>query len=133
MFGWFNRVLDSGRGGYTRTVKGSLKRTGRLMLVYAALLIGLGWAFVRLPGGFLPVDEQRQRQSAHRRSAESGSVVLLAVLQVASQFGWVDEVRASHSGTRQALGRDEATNVALRASEPVRNSGSREPPMHVRG
>jgi multidrug efflux pump subunit AcrB len=54
VFGRFNRVLDSGRGGYTRTVKGSLKRTGRLMLVYAALLIGLGWAFVRLPGGFLP-------------------------------------------------------------------------------
>ena len=58
VFGWFNRVLDSGRGGYTRTVKGSLKRTGRLMLVYAVLLIGLGWAFVRLPGGFLPVDDQ---------------------------------------------------------------------------
>src|SRR6187431_2176037 len=58
VFGWFNRVLDSGRGGYTRTVKGSLKRTGRLMLIYAALLIGLGWGFVRLPGGFLPVDDQ---------------------------------------------------------------------------
>ena len=43
VFGWFNRVLDPGRGGYTRTVKGSLKRTGRLMLIYAALLIGLGW------------------------------------------------------------------------------------------
>ena len=28
------------------------------MLIYAALLIGLGWAFVRLPGGFLPVDDQ---------------------------------------------------------------------------
>src|SRR6185295_10876315 len=58
VFGWFNRVLESGRGGYTRTVKGSLKRTGRLMLVYVALLIGLGWAFIRLPGGFLPVDDQ---------------------------------------------------------------------------
>src|SRR6187431_3038425 len=58
VFGWFNRVLDSSRGGYTRTVKGSLKRTGRLMLIYAVLLIGLGWAFVRLPGGFLPVDDQ---------------------------------------------------------------------------
>ena len=28
------------------------------MLIYAALLVGLGWAFVRLPGGFLPVDDQ---------------------------------------------------------------------------
>ena len=28
------------------------------MLIYAALLVALGWAFVRLPGGFLPVDDQ---------------------------------------------------------------------------
>jgi multidrug efflux pump len=58
VFGAFNRMLDSSRDGYARTVKASLKRTGRLMLIYAALLIGLSWAFVRLPGGFLPVDDQ---------------------------------------------------------------------------
>ncbi|MFX7552534.1 efflux RND transporter permease subunit, partial [Acinetobacter baumannii] len=46
------------RHGYSRTVQGSLKRTGRLMLIYAVLLVGLSWAFVRLPGGFLPVDDQ---------------------------------------------------------------------------
>ena len=82
-------------------------------------------------GGFLPVNEQRQRQGAHRRTAVSGSAVLLAVLQVASQFGWIDEVCVSHSGARQAFGRDEPTNVPLSASQPVRDSGSREPPMHV--
>ncbi len=58
MFGLFNRALDSSRHHYSNTVKGSLKRTGRLMLIYAALLVGLSWAFVRLPGGFLPVDDQ---------------------------------------------------------------------------
>jgi multidrug efflux pump len=58
VFGWFNRGLDATREGYTRTVRGTLKRTGRLMLIYVALLVGLGWGFVRLPGGFLPVDDQ---------------------------------------------------------------------------
>jgi multidrug efflux pump len=58
VFGWFNRLLDSSRHHYSRTVQGSLKRTGRLMLIYAALLVGLSWAFIRLPGGFLPVDDQ---------------------------------------------------------------------------
>jgi multidrug efflux pump len=57
-FGRFNRGLDSVKGRYAATVGWSLKRTGRLMLIYAALLVGLSWAFVRLPGGFLPVDDQ---------------------------------------------------------------------------
>jgi multidrug efflux pump len=58
VFGWFNRMLDGSKEGYSRTVGFSLKRTGRLMLVYVALLAGLSWAFVNLPGGFLPVDDQ---------------------------------------------------------------------------
>jgi multidrug efflux pump len=58
LFGWFNRGLDNVKGRYAGTVGWSLKRTGRLMLIYAALLVGLSWAFVRLPGGFLPVDDQ---------------------------------------------------------------------------
>src|SRR5689334_1779679 len=58
MLGWFNRGLDAVKGRYAGSVGWSLKRTGRLMLIYAALLIGLSWAFVRLPGGFLPVDDQ---------------------------------------------------------------------------
>src|SRR5438477_157347 len=58
LFGWFNRLLDNSRSRYSRTVQGALKRTGRLMMVYAALLVGLSYAFVSLPGGFLPVDDQ---------------------------------------------------------------------------
>ncbi|MBN8984577.1 MAG: efflux RND transporter permease subunit, partial [Rhizobiales bacterium] len=57
-FGLFNSMLDRTRVRYTRTVGWSLKRTGRLMIVYAILLIGLGWAFVRMPAGFLPIDDQ---------------------------------------------------------------------------
>jgi multidrug efflux pump len=58
VFGWFNRTLDSTKDRYTGTVGWSLKRTGRLMGIYAVLLVALGWAFVRMPGGFLPVDDQ---------------------------------------------------------------------------
>src|SRR3982075_1210132 len=58
VFGWFNRGLDATKDGYSRVVGRSLQRTGRLMLIYLALLIGLSWAFIRLPGGFLPVDDQ---------------------------------------------------------------------------
>jgi multidrug efflux pump len=58
VLGAFNRGLDAVRVRYARIVGRSLARTGRLMLIYAALLLGLSWGFVRLPGGFLPVDDQ---------------------------------------------------------------------------
>ncbi|MFO1082109.1 MAG: multidrug efflux RND transporter permease subunit [Reyranellaceae bacterium] len=58
IFGGFNRGLDSVRERYVGIVGWSLRRTGRLMVIYGALLLALGWAFVRLPGGFLPIDDQ---------------------------------------------------------------------------
>src|SRR6201996_8359567 len=58
VFGWFNRMLGAGRDRYSLTAQGALKRTGRLMLIYVVLLGGLTFAFIRMPGGFLPVDDQ---------------------------------------------------------------------------
>jgi multidrug efflux pump len=58
LFGWFNAKVEASRTGYGRLVSWSLGRAGRFMAVYAALLVGVGWAFVSLPGGFLPIDDQ---------------------------------------------------------------------------
>ncbi len=58
LFRWFNRGMESAKGGYSGLVRWTLCRTGRLMLIYLAIVIGLAWAFVRLPAGFLPVDDQ---------------------------------------------------------------------------
>ena len=58
VFGWFNRSLDRVRDRYGMTVGWTLQRTGRLMLIYVVLLGALGFAFVRMPGGFLPIDDQ---------------------------------------------------------------------------
>jgi multidrug efflux pump len=57
-FGFFNRRLDSARERYSGAVGWNLKRSGRLMALYAVLLVGLGVAFARMPGGFLPIDDQ---------------------------------------------------------------------------
>src|SRR6185437_605534 len=45
LFDWFNRAFDRGRNRYLRMVQGVLKRTGRFMVIYAALLVGLSFAF----------------------------------------------------------------------------------------
>jgi multidrug efflux pump len=58
LFGWFNRRMDAARDGYRNVVAQLLRRTGRVMLIYVAILVAVGWALLRLPGGFLPVDDQ---------------------------------------------------------------------------
>lgn len=57
-FGWFNRGFDRLSHGYSSAVGGVVQRTGRLMVVYAALLVGLGYMFVQLPTAFLPNEDQ---------------------------------------------------------------------------
>ncbi len=58
VFGWFNRKLDATKGRYAGIVAWSVKRAGRLMLIYLALVVGVAWGFMRLPAGFLPIDDQ---------------------------------------------------------------------------
>ncbi|MFC3690823.1 efflux RND transporter permease subunit [Chenggangzhangella methanolivorans] len=57
-FGWFNRKFDRTASGYRSIVSKLTARAGRMMIVYLALLVGLGWAFMRLPSSFLPTEDQ---------------------------------------------------------------------------
>ena len=57
-FGWFNRKFDKATNSYTGLVAGVTRRPGRFMVVYLALLVGLGWSFLRLPSAFLPNEDQ---------------------------------------------------------------------------
>jgi len=58
LFGWFNRKIKSARDNYRTLVGWSLPRAGRLMAIYAVLLVAVAWGLARMPGGFLPVDDQ---------------------------------------------------------------------------
>ncbi len=57
-FGWFNRGFDKTSHGYSAMVGHLIRRGGRYMIIYLALLIGLGWLYVRLPTSFLPNEDQ---------------------------------------------------------------------------
>ena len=57
-FGWFNRNFDNATRGYSSGVGWMIRRTGRFMVIYLALLVGLGWAFLQLPSAFLPNEDQ---------------------------------------------------------------------------
>jgi len=57
-FGAFNRVFRRTHTGYQSAVQRILKRTGRWLVVYAAIIAGAGWLFAHLPGSFLPEEDQ---------------------------------------------------------------------------
>ncbi|HSM99204.1 MAG TPA: efflux RND transporter permease subunit [Gallionella sp.] len=56
--GWFNRFFNRTTQSYKSGVSGVLKRTGRYLLLYSALLGVVGWMFVHLPTSFLPEEDQ---------------------------------------------------------------------------
>ena len=56
--GWFNRVFVRTSEGYRATVARLLGRPGRWLLVYVAIIAAVGFLFSRLPGSFLPDEDQ---------------------------------------------------------------------------
>ncbi|MGF6788388.1 hydrophobe/amphiphile efflux-1 (HAE1) family protein [Paraburkholderia sp. 35.1] len=59
-FGWFNRTFDRGAGRYEGAVGSILKKKGRYLLVYALIVVSMGFLFTRIPTAFLPDEDQGQ-------------------------------------------------------------------------
>ncbi|MFP1908535.1 efflux RND transporter permease subunit [Lonsdalea quercina] len=57
-FGWFNRLFEKSTHHYTDSVANILRSTGRYVVIYLLLVIGLGLMFLRLPSSFLPQEDQ---------------------------------------------------------------------------
>jgi multidrug efflux pump len=57
-FGWFNRGFDRERDRYLGAVTGIVRRRGLWMILYAVLVGVVIMLFLRLPGGFLPKEDQ---------------------------------------------------------------------------
>ena len=57
-FGWFNRMFDKSTHHYTDSVGNILRSTGRYLLLYLIIVVGMAYLFVRLPSSFLPDEDQ---------------------------------------------------------------------------
>ena len=57
-FGWFNRLFDRTSRRYSGSVSWLIRRSGRFMIIYLAVLAGLGYLFIKLPSSFLPDEDQ---------------------------------------------------------------------------
>ena len=58
MFGWFNRLFEQSTQHYTGSVQKLLSRTGRYMVLYLVIVVGMACLFLRLPTSFLPEEDQ---------------------------------------------------------------------------
>ncbi|GBQ53342.1 efflux RND transporter permease subunit [Komagataeibacter sucrofermentans] len=56
--GWFNRHFARMTTAYQNGVGRVLGHAGLSMLVFVLITAGVGWLFMRLPGGFLPDEDQ---------------------------------------------------------------------------
>ena len=57
-FGWFNRGFSRTAKGYEGLVARLLKRAGRYLLIYAAIIGVVARVYTRLPTSFLPAEDQ---------------------------------------------------------------------------
>lgn len=57
-FAWFNRLFDRSTEHYQGTVGRILNKTGRMMVVYLLIVLGMAAMFIFLPTSFLPDEDQ---------------------------------------------------------------------------
>ncbi|NLS26932.1 Multidrug efflux pump subunit AcrB [Sphingomonas sp. S2M10] len=57
-FRWFNRNFDRGQAKYEKGVRRTARSWKRSGLLYLLILGGMSFLFLRLPGGFLPDEDQ---------------------------------------------------------------------------
>ncbi|WP_108260274.1 multidrug efflux RND transporter permease subunit [Mangrovicoccus ximenensis] len=84
--GWFNRNFDRASRGYSGLVSGLVRRAGRMMLIYLALVAGLGWAYLRLPPAFLPQEDQGYLIASLQGPPEATSFRMREVTKQAEGF-----------------------------------------------
>ncbi len=58
LFGLFNRGFKRTTHAYEGLVAKVLRRTGRWMVVFVAVVAAVGWTYTRLPSSFLPNEDQ---------------------------------------------------------------------------
>ena len=84
--GWFNRNFDRASKGYAGGVRGLVRRSGRMMVIYAALVAGLAYVYVQIPAAFLPQEDQGYLIASMQSPPEATSFRMREVTKQAEAF-----------------------------------------------
>jgi multidrug efflux pump len=85
-FGWFNRFFTRSTNGYVAKVGKIAKKPARYLLIYAVIFIAMGWLFSKLPGSFLPEEDQGYFINVIQLPAGASKERTLEVLTQVEQF-----------------------------------------------
>ncbi len=94
-FGWFNRFFARTTTGYRNSVRRILGKPGRWLLVYAVILGATGWLFSKLPGSFLPEEDQGYFISVVQLPAGATRERTLEVLATVEKF-YMEQKEVEH-------------------------------------
>ena len=80
-FGAFNRGFDRNSTRYRNGVQATLRKSGRMLLIYAVLVVGMVFSFLRLPTSFLPDEDQGMLMASIQMPAGAADARLNASMQ----------------------------------------------------
>jgi len=85
-FGWFNRSFDKSRDQYHAGVQHVIKRSGRWLIIYLAVIVAVGMLFVHLPKSFLPSEDRGAMYVLVRTPAGSTQETTAKALKDVSEY-----------------------------------------------
>ena len=85
-FGWFNRFFTRTTTRYRSSVRRIITKPLRWLVLYAVIIAAAGWMFSKLPGSFLPEEDQGYFISVIQLPPGSTRERTLEVLSSAEQF-----------------------------------------------
>jgi hydrophobe/amphiphile efflux-1 (HAE1) family protein len=123
-FSAFNTGFLRSSEGYRTLVSRTLGRPGRMVLIYAVLVAGLAYGFTRLPGSFLPDEDQGLLMAQVQLPTGATDSRTAAVLKdVETYLGQQPEV--SSTIALRGLGGDQAiANMFIRLKDWSEREGS---------
>lgn len=84
--GWFNRLFARTTHRYTSSIAKIVRKTARYLIIYAVIFVAMGWLFNKLPGSFLPEEDQGYFITIVQLPAGATQERTLAVLSEVEQF-----------------------------------------------
>lgn len=126
-FGWFNRMFASTTRRYEKGVTHLVHRGGRYMVIYLVLVAAMGWMYLRMPGSFLPEEDQGYLIVNMELPSGSSSTRTLEVIKEVEEYFLAQPETANIVAVRGFSFNGNGLNAAL-AFVPLKDFSERTGP-----